>query len=320
MQPARVFITGASGFVGAAVARRLCALNCDVGVLMRPDSRTARIADLTDQLTITCGDLRDAASVREALDLFEPQVVIHAAWDGVASRDRNDPRQAENVVAALHLLEAATDAGCRAFLGIGSQAEYGAHDAPVNEEAPTSPLTAYGAAKLSAGTLLLKHCEIHNIRGVWMRLFAAYGPNDNTAWMIPSLIDALLRGQQPPMTAGEQRVDYLYIDDVAEYLARAALRDTARGIINLGSGIPRRVRDVAQTVRDLVDPRGAIRFGEQPYRSDQIMHVVADVTRLRAATGFLPRVSLEQGLTETVAWRRESLARDRTAQPVGADS
>ncbi len=302
------------------MARRMCALECEVGVLMRPGSRTARIADLEDRLTFTCGDLRDAASVREALELFEPQVVIHAAWEGVASCERNDPRQAENVVAGLHLLEAATEAGCRVFVGIGSQAEYGAHDAAVAEDAPTNPLTAYGAAKLSAGTLLLKHCEMHGIRGVWMRLFAAYGPQDNTAWMIPALIDALLRGEQPEMTSGEQRVDYLHIDDVAEYIARAAQREAARGVINLGSGVPRRVRDVAESVRELVHASGPIRFGALPYRSDQIMHMVADVTRLRAATGYLPRVTLEQGLVETIAWRRAELAAERGVLPVGAGS
>jgi nucleoside-diphosphate-sugar epimerase len=83
------------------------------------------------------------------------------------------------------------------------------------------------------------------------------------------------------------------------------------GVFNVGSGQPATIRSIAERVRDRIDPRLPLGFGEVAYRPDQVMRLEADVTRLREATGWRPRVGLDEGLTRTVSWFREHL--DSTA-------
>ena len=94
------------------------------------------------------------------------------------------------------------------------------------------------------------------------------------------------------------------MEDVARAVLAVATTPTAAGVFNLGSGRASRVRDVVERIRDLAAPGMDLVFGEIPFRPDQVMHMEADVSRLRAATGWHPHISLEEGLEGTVAWYR----------------
>jgi nucleoside-diphosphate-sugar epimerase len=126
--------------------------------------------------------------------------------------------------------------------------------------------------------------------------------------MIPSLILQLLRGERPRVTAGQQKWDYVYVADAAEAVARVALNAAAAGVFNLGSGEAPVLRTIVESIRDEIDPRLPIGFGEVPYRSDQVMHLQAVITRLQTATGWAPRTPLADGLARTIAWYRQHLA------------
>ena len=128
---------------------------------------------------------------------------------------------------------------------------------------------------------------------------------DDPGWLIPFIIRKLLGGESPPLTEGRQRWDYLYVTDVAEGVYAAAVNPAAEGVFNLGSGDPRTIRSIAKAIRDLIDPDRELRFGEIPLRPDQIMHLEADASRLRSATGWRPKVSFPAGIEKTVDWFRE---------------
>ena len=171
---------------------------------------------------------------------------------------------------------------------------------------PTDPVTIYGAVKLCVYILAKKLCEAWNIDLVWFRLLASYGPMDDADHLIPFVILSLLRGEKPALTLGEQQWDYLYVTDVAEAIWKAIVTPKAQGIFNLGSGEAYTVRNIVENIRDLIDPNLPIGFGEVPYRPDQIMHLQADTSRLKKATGWSPQVHLDEGLARTVAWFKEN--------------
>ena len=127
--------------------------------------------------------------------------------------------------------------------------------------------------------------------------------------MIPYLILKLLNREKPALTPGTQVWDYLYAEDAARAIEGVALCSSAAGVFNLGSSNPREIRDIVKLVRDQVDPALPLGFGEVPFRPDQVMHLEADITRLRVQTGWLPTVGLEDGIQQTVAWFRENRAR-----------
>jgi len=234
---------------------------------------------------------------------FQPDTVFHLAWYGVGNRYRNAEAQiGNNLQSSLSLLRMAIDSGCQTWVGLGSQAEYGLYNTAIEEGSPTNPTTLYGATKLCT-YLLTKQltCE-QDMRFAWLRLFSSYGPKDNREWMIPYVIQALQRGDKPSLTAGEQKWDYLYVEDVATALFQVADCHKAHGVFNLGSGQAQTLRGIVETIRDLIDPSLTLGFGDVPYRSDQVMHLQANITKLCEVTGWMPQTTLEDGLRKTVEW------------------
>jgi UDP-glucose 4-epimerase len=301
----RVLLTGASGFVGAAVlAELLKSPAADVCVLVRRPAEAWRIAEWLPRTRVVAADLADETAVLDALRQFQPTHLIHAAWGGVPGSCRNDPAQHLNVHRTMQLLHLALTSGVRHFVGLGSQAEYGPCGNRIDERTPTRPATMYGAAKLAACVMASRLCDVSGARFAWLRLFSSYGPGDHPEWMIPYVTRALLRRQRPSVTAAEQRWDYLYIEDVATAVVETARQPAAHGIFNLGSGTAVPLRSIIEQIRDEVDAALPIGFGEVPYRPDQVMHLEADVDRLRAATGWSPKTPLDQGLRATVEWYR----------------
>jgi UDP-glucose 4-epimerase len=195
------------------------------------------------------------------------------------------------------------------WVGLGSQAEYGAVEGRLSEELPPKPVTAYGVSKLCLCLMTEKLCAMTETRFLWLRLLAAYGPMDDPRHLLPSVINQLLDGERPALTPGEQRWDYLYIEDAAEAICRLALETSASGVFNLGSGDALTVRSLVETVRDLIDPALPLGLGDVPYRPDQVMHLEGDLAKLTTATGWRPEVTMEEGLRRTLAWHRDVRAK-----------
>lgn len=305
----RCLVTGATGHVGSFLTRRLLAAGCEVAILVRPESDLWRLIDILGSVTMLQGALGDLKTAREGLQAWQPEVVFHLAWSGVTGAFRNDPAQiTRNVTGSLEIFEAAQEAGCRCWVGVGSQAEYGPQQDALREDMTAHPETAYGVAKLCTGTLTEKLCTMTGTRFLWLRLLATYGPMDDPRHLLPTVIAQLLRGERPALTPGEQRWDYLYIDDAVEAIARLALETGAEGVFNLGSGEAPTVHAIVEQARDIINPALPLGFGEVPYRPDQVMRLQADITKLKTATGWEPTISLAEGLQRTIEWHRGQIA------------
>lgn len=305
----RVFMTGATGAVGAKVVKNLLARGDDLGILIRKNSDLWRIDDSVPALQYITGALEHPESYRDSLIAFKPEAIIHLAWSGVLGKNRNDLQQVKsNLPGTLALMDESYRAGANSFIGVGSQAEYGALQHIISEDMPTTPTTLYGASKLAAGILCNTYAALHGMRFAWMRLFSSYGPQDSPEWMIPYLILTLLRGEKPSLTACEQKWDYLYQADAADAIATVLHRQSASGIFNLGSGTATPLSDTVEYIKDCINPALPIGWGEIPYRPDQVMHLQANVSRLNAI-GWKPATSLTEGLNKTVEWYRDNRQR-----------
>lgn len=301
-------VTGASGHLGSHLTKRLVEQGEDVSVLVRKESDLWRLADVIDRVRIFHGGLDDIETARDAIAEFRPETVFHLGWNGVTSEFRNDPAQVmSNVTGGLKLFEIAQDHGCRCWIGVGSQAEYGPYNGTLHEDLPARPQTVYGVSKLCLGLLTEKLCRLAGIRFVWLRLVASYGPKDDARHLIPSVINQLLRGEKPALTPGEQKWDYLYVDDAVKAIHLAGVRPEASGFYNLSSGEAHTVLGIVERIRDIIDPSLPLGIGEIAYRPDQVMHLQADITKLQAAIGWRPQTTLDEGLQRTVAWHRTNI-------------
>lgn len=302
-----ILVTGAGGFVGAATVRAALDAGHRVVALVRKPS-AGRLAALAGHphLSVRAADLSDSAAVAAALTETQPQVVVHAAWEGVGGALRAGDIQLDNIRTTVALVDAAIAAGVTRFVGIGSQAEYGRFDRRITEDDLPQPTMLYGAAKLSACHLARQRAREAGVAFAWLRLFSVYGPGDNPNWLIPSCAASLLRGVAPRCTPGTQKWDYLHIDDVAQGVLACATAPQATGVFNLSSGAPVAVRTLIERMRDLAAPGLALRFGDIPFGPDQIMHLEGDNTRLCRATGWAPRIDALDGLASVVDALRQA--------------
>lgn len=304
----RCFVTGATGHLGSALVRALIENEDEVALLARDPVNLKSIEPLRQKFNLL--DFRNGYSqdlIRE-LRVFQPEVAFHLAWEGVVAESRNDPRSiANNVILSMETLEAVRKTGCQRFLGLGSQAEYGLVAGPADESTREAPVTGYGEAKLSCSRLSRAYCSMAGIHWTWVRLYSTYGPGDAPGHFLPYVVDQLLAGKEPELTACEQKWDFLAVEDAASALLELAAPGRSGGIFNLGSGSSKSLREIVELVQEAVGNGCRARFGAVPYRPDQVMHLEPIIARLVEATGWSPRVSLVEGISALVQNRRDRM-------------
>ena len=307
----RCLVTGATGFLGSHLTRLLLKKRNEVSVLIRPNSDIWRIGDILSGVRVIRGDIAAVSHVSDEIQSFKPDVVFHLGWHGGNSyKYQNDPSQIfKNLYGSLELVHLAKEAGSQRWIGLGTSVEYGKYDIPITESLRPLPDTLYGMSKYCVCLLAQKISQLCGIDFTWLRPFWIYGPYDDPLRMIPSVILALARAEKPALTLGEQRWDYLYVEDAVEAIWKVAVNPEAQGIYNMGSGEAHTIRSIVERIRDLIDPALPLGFGEVPYRPDQIMHLQADISRLKQATGWSPNVDLDEGLRRTVEWFWENRGR-----------
>jgi nucleoside-diphosphate-sugar epimerase len=299
-----VLVTGASGFIGACLVRRLVNAGRSVHVVLRSSTPPARLAGIGRHITAHQADLRDADAVRRVVAACKPDVIYHLAAYGTHpdQRDRS-AILANNVLGTANLLDAVEDLDYAAFVHAGSSSEYGRVDRPMREDDVLRPRSDYGVAK-AAATLL---CQSEAARGrpvVTVRVFSAYGPHESPDRLASSVMTACLRGETPRVTRGEQPRDWIYVDDVLDLLERAAIQPRVEGaVLHAGSGRNQTVRDMVEAIVSLC-PIGHRHpyYGAVPARPDEPTVWVADIARTTKLTGWSPRIELAEGVRTMWDW------------------
>lgn len=295
--------------LGIALINKLVDENIEVTAIIRPDSKRAARLPLSKGIQVVYCDLKDlsTADICGHYDYF-----FHFGWDGTYGDNRNNMSlQLKNIQYTLDAVELAKRLGCEAFIGAGSQAEYGRVEGKLSPSTSTNPENGYGIAKLCAGQMSRVMCSRMGIRHIWMRILSTYGPNDGMHTMILSGIRQMLSGQRPKYTKGEQLWDYLYCEDAADAFYRAAVSGKDGAVYCLGSGQAKPLADYIRQIRDKVAPDCEIGFGEIPYYENQVMYLCADISDLTRDTGFEPKTDFETGIEYTVQWLKEEILNEK---------
>lgn len=295
----KIFITGASGFIGSYLVRQLINDGHELLCLKRSTSDISRLADLQIQWVNVSEDWH------EAFRQFQPEAIFNLAWDGVSSADRVIwQKQVQNISFQQNLLDISAECGVRKFIGIGSQSEYGDFEGVIDETYPVNPKTAYAATKLACLDLLKPFCEIHNIEWYWFRLFPLFGPGESDRWLIPSLIKAMCTSKEMDLTPGEQRLPYLYVGECAKALLSPLKTDDKSGIYNVCADNPQPLKSLVTKIKDQVNPDFQLNFGALDYRFGQSMLMGSSTDKLAANLYTLDTASFETHLQETIQYYR----------------
>lgn len=304
MQISSAIVFGATGAVGTALVQKLLDKGIKTYAVVRSESnRVDNIPKGAEVVRCSLQQVEQLSSLIHApVDAF-----FHLAWAHTIGPGRNDMlAQTENIRHAVLAVRQAAKLGCKVFVGTGSQAEHGRIEGIMRPDSPCNPLNGYGMGKLCAGAMTRYEAQTLGMRHEWARLLSVYGPNDGPMSVIPMIMEKLLNGEEPALTAGEQQWDYLYSTDAAEALIAIAERGKDGAVYAVGGGATRSLREYFCLVRDAVDPALPLGLGEMPYPPGQVMYLQADISALQMDTGFAPKVSFEEGIQLTVqAYKRK---------------
>ena len=288
--PHRVAVTGASGFIGGALHRRLEQEGAEVHAVSRRREEAERWWQL---------DVCTPGALDELLREVRPAVLFHLAGETSASRDLDlvQPTFAANVAATVNVLSSvAAHSPSTRVVTAGSLEE------PTGGEPASSPYALSKAATAAYGRLF--H-ELYETRVVHLRVFMVYGPGQAAvAKLVPYVTLALLRGEPAVLASGRRRVDWVYVEDVASaFLAAGSAGPAADGrSFDVGSGELASVRDVAEEIAAIVG-EGELRFGERHERPNE-QERVADPQPAASVLGWRATTPLADGLRRTVDWYR----------------
>lgn len=301
----RAAVTGASGPLGTMLVRECIDNNVHVLAVVRPNSRNRKQIPVHELVKVVECDITQIDKLPERIrETYD--VCFHLAWTHTGDEGRNDPfLQEENILSTLKAASFAKQLGCKVFVGAGSQAEYGVLNKKIDETTQERPETLYGIAKLAAGRLAAEYCRQNKMRCNWARIFAVYGPYENDYILTSYVIRTLLNGEEPVLTPCEQVWDYLYSEDAVHALWLIAQTARDSGIYCVGSGAPRQVKEYVSIIRDRIDRELTLGIGKKSYGDGQIMHLEADISKLKEDTGFVPKYSFEEGIAKTIDWYRK---------------
>jgi UDP-glucose 4-epimerase len=306
----KALVTGGAGFIGSNIVRALTERGQAVVVLDNLSSGHRGNLDPFPSVELVQGDVRDPAAVARAMGGVE--VVFHLAASVGNKRSIDDPVcDAEtNVLGTIHVLEAARRAGVRKIVTSSSAGVFGElKQLPIREDHPVEPDTPYGSTKLCQEKLCLAYAKLYDVEAVCLRYFNVYGPNqrfDAYGNVIPIFVFSMLRGQ--PLTIfgdGEQTRDFVNVADVVQANLRAADSRGVSGAFNIGSG----ERITINRLVELLAAAGGVQpdVSHGAPRAGDVRDSLADISAARAAFGFDPRVGIDAGLQEYVAWAREEV-------------
>lgn len=296
-------ITGAAGFLGAALANQLSR----EGHLVRglDDLSSGEPRALYEDVHFTRGDVNDRPKLWTLLQDID--CVYHLAARVRVAESLLYPREYTdvNVGGTVSLMEAMRDVGVRRVVFASSGAVYGdQQEQPLREDASPNPRSPYAVSKLASEYYVRTIGSLWGIETVCLRIFNAYGPGQHLPPSHPPVVPNWLRqavrgGSLVLHGDGKQTRDFVYVQDVVRALTAAATApDVNQLVINVGSGQETSMRELAQTILDVVKSDAEILYA--PRNDAGVSRMSADTDLAAKMLGFKPRTTLVDGLKRTL--------------------
>lgn len=303
-------ITGATGAIGRALVNICIDAGYEILAIVHRESSRASELDLIEHCHVLLINLDEYENAIDEIDkqgikLAGYELFFHLAWMAPFGRDRDNlTLQLDNVDASLEAVKLAKELGCKAFIGAGSQAEYGRVEGKLSADTATFPETGYGIAKLCAGQMTRLLASQLEIRHVWCRILSAYGPYDREQTLISNAIINMMADNDTEFSPCDQMWDYIYADDAARAMLLVAANGDDGNVYVIGSGDVKPLKEYVKTIAELTNYSKTIGFGKRLYNDKQVMYLQADISSLEAL-GFKQEVSFEEGIRKIINEKRD---------------
>ena len=295
----RVLVTGATGFIGRYTLSPLRELGFEIHVAGRKPSDDPAV-------TFHTANLFDPADVLRIAREAQASHLLHLAWDTEPGRFWNSSLNLDWVGASLAMVQAFAEAGGTRVVLAGTCAEYrwGA-EAPLDEiRSELAPATLYGVSKDALRRIVSAYAETAPLSFAWGRIFFLYGPGEKPGRLVSDAIRTLGARQPFATTDGNQRRDFMHVDDVARAFA-LLLASEVQGAVNIASGEAVPIRSILEAIALETGGQEMLRLGERPRPANDPAVIEAAVDRLRYEVGFTPRHTMSEGLAQSAKWSKD---------------
>lgn len=303
-----ILITGATGFIGACLARRLIKSQTNIHIILRPNSNTWRIKNILNKLNLHYVDLIDTRKVEKIVKKIKPQIIYHLAAYGAYPFQKD----AKNILMAdifgtLNLINACIKVGFKIFINTGSSSEYGNKTQSMSEEDLLEPNSYYAVAK-AAQTLLCQYLSHENkLPIITLRPFSVYGPYEESSRLVPTLINNCLKNKDLSLASPQTARDFIFIEDMINaYLKVACYPNLSGHIFNIGTGQQSTLQEIVSLVIKLTKAKVKQNWGTMPGRSFDTNIWLADISKAKKLFKWQPRYNLEEGLKKTIIWFKKN--------------
>lgn len=314
-------VTGAAGFIGRSIAKRLLDDGCAVrGIDNFCTGKRENLKGL-DGLELLEGDITDPAGMEKACAGVE--VIFHEAALASVPRSVKDPIASNhaNVTGTLQLLDAARAAKVRRIVYAASSSAYGnTPTLPKREDMLPRPISPYAVSKLTGEHYMASFWQVYGLETVSIRYFNVFGPyqdpSSQYSGVLAKFIPQMLRGEAPTIYGdGEQSRDFTFIENVvkANLLAASAPTEKVAGaVFNVATGTRVTLNQTVELLRKITGYAGPVHHADE--RAGDVKHSLADISAARAALGYEVAVGFEEGLRRTVEWYRRAAVAEATTR------
>lgn len=259
-----ILITGGNGFVGRHVLAAL-------GMSSSPIRLVGRNFNVDQYGSLPVETIYTPDLFAEELSWWsdvcaDVDTVIHIAWYAEPGEYLQSPRNLDCLIGTLRMAKGAAKAGVRRFVGIGTCFEYDVSYGSLSVETCLRPLTPYAAAKAACWMALSQWLHSQGVEFAWCRLFYLYGDGENSKRLVPYIRSQLSAGEFAELTSGTQVRDYLDVQEAAKMIVEVAF-GKRQGAVNICSGVPITIRQLAEGIADEYGRRDLLKFGVRPDNS-----------------------------------------------------
>ena len=296
----KVLITGGAGFIGSALSKHLQEQGHEIFVLDNLSFGRRHLAGVPDARFFEV-DIRDTKAVKRVFDTARPEQVLHLAAVHFIPYCNEHPAEAAdiNINGTINVLDAAQHCGTVKQVFVASTAAvYPIADGAMDENHPTGPMDIYGTTKLATEKIASEFHLRTGIPTVIGRFFNAFGPNETNPHLFPEIQRQVLAGARTLKLGNlDPKRDYIHTEDMSRAMA-ALLGMGLKGqdTFNIGRGIEYSVREVVEAFERQLGEKLRIEVDPARVRKVERMHLLADVSKLKSATGWEPKWGIDEGV------------------------
>lgn len=303
----KILITGASGFVGAVLLRRIVDKHPKAKpfVILRKNFKDWRIKEVLNKVKVLEVDLTEEERLKKEVQKIKPDAVFHlAAYGAYSSQNSLDEAVKTNILGTKNLLLALEGIDYQLFVNTGSSSEYGYKNHPMKETDFLEPASYYAATKAASTHLCNTYGFLNNRPIVTLRLFSVYGPYEEPGRFVPTAILAAVEGKEINVVKGPKR-DFVYVEDVADaYLSCLKLKKFDQRIFNTCSGVQTSIEKTAKLIVELAGSKSEVKVGTYKPRPWDTNYWVGTDTLAKNILKWQPKHSLQEGLSKSIEWFR----------------